>query len=72
MKERMIAQLHQPMQVRDLAIDGHDLMNEFDLKPGPTLGRILNALLEDVLEDASLNQRPKLMAKAAELLKGID
>lgn len=69
MKQRMIAQLHQPMQVRDLAIDGHDLMAEFDLKPGPILGRILNCLLEQVLEDASLNERDKLLATAKILLE---
>jgi len=68
MKQRMIAQLHQPMQVRDLPIDGHDLMEKFHLRPGPILGRVLNALLEQVLEDETYNDRDKLLQLAGELI----
>ncbi len=70
MKQRMIEQLHQPMQVRDLAIDGHDLMEKFGLKPSPVLGKILNQLLEIVLEESDFNEREKLLQKAEEILKG--
>lgn len=68
MKQRMIAQLHQPLQVRDLAINGHDLMEHFNLQPGPILGKILQQLMELVLEDSSLNTKEILLQKA-ELLK---
>ena len=68
MKERMIEQLHQPMQTRDLAIDGNDLMQEFNLKPGPILGEILNHLLELVLENSELNEREKLLAETKKFL----
>ena len=68
MKARMIEQLHQPLQVRDLAIDGYDLMSTFNLKPGPILGTILNQLLEEVLEDASCNDKQKLLARAQKIL----
>lgn len=68
MKQRMIAQLHQPLQVRDLAINGHDLMQHFNLPPGPILGKILQQLMELVLEDSSLNTKETLLKKA-ELLK---
>lgn len=68
MKQRMIEQLHQPLQTRDLAIDGNDLMQEFNLQPGPVLGEILHYLLELVIDDSSLNDPKVLMAKAKEFL----
>ncbi len=70
MKARMIEQLNQPMAVRDLAIDGNDLMKEFDLKPGPILGRVLGELLERVLEESELNERGKLLELAGEMVAG--
>ncbi len=72
MKKRIIAQLNQPLEVRDLEINGHDLMTEFNLKPGPQLGRILNNLLEQVLENCQLNTKEKLLALAAEIIKNED
>ena len=48
------------LKVKDLAIDGHDLM---DLGyAGPELGRILNALLEQVLDEKLSNDRAALLA----------
>lgn len=69
MKQRMIAQLHQPLQVRDLAINGHDLMTYFNLSPGPILGKILQQLMELVLEDSSLNTKEILLQKAKYLVQ---
>lgn len=54
--------------VRDLAIDGRALMQELGLKPGPDLGRILKALLEEVVDDPSKNQREALLERAKALL----
>jgi tRNA nucleotidyltransferase (CCA-adding enzyme) len=51
----------------DLAVDGNDLMAELGLPPGPTLGRILEELLERVLTDPSLNDRPTLLLLARSL-----
>jgi len=36
-------------------------MKEFDLKPGPDVGRILKALLEYVLDNPEANIRKKLL-----------
>jgi poly(A) polymerase/tRNA nucleotidyltransferase (CCA-adding enzyme) len=68
MKERMISQLNQPMEVRDLAINGDDLMKEFNLKPGPILGKILNHLFEIVLENPEFNEKVKLISLAQDFL----
>jgi len=52
------------LSTRDLAIDGHDLMKELGIKPGRIFGEILEALLEDVIADPSLNERATLLEKA--------
>jgi poly(A) polymerase/tRNA nucleotidyltransferase (CCA-adding enzyme) len=50
--------------LRDLKVDGNDIMRELDIPPGPDVGRILNALFERVLDDPSLNTREKLVELA--------
>ena len=45
------------LDLRGLAIDGSDLMSELGMAPGPSLGRILDALLERVIADPALNDR---------------
>jgi tRNA nucleotidyltransferase (CCA-adding enzyme) len=52
----------------DLAVDGSDLMLEFGIEPGPRLGRILDAMLERVLNDPALNDRPSLLLLARSML----
>jgi tRNA nucleotidyltransferase (CCA-adding enzyme) len=54
--------------IRDLAIDGRVLMQELGMKPGPDLGRILKALLDEVVDDPSKNQREALLERARALL----
>ncbi len=55
------------LSTRDLAISGHDLMKEFSLKPGPVIGRVLDGLLELVLESPELNNRESLLGEAGRL-----
>ncbi len=50
----------QPLNVRDLAINGNDLMN-IGIPQGKEIGKILNDLLEMVLEDIELNNRETLL-----------
>jgi tRNA nucleotidyltransferase (CCA-adding enzyme) len=59
------------LTVRDLDIDGHMIMNEFNLKPGPVIGRILNELLEIVLDNPEMNERDILLNKAREIFDGL-
>lgn len=54
-----------PTATRELAVTGHDLMRELGMAPGRELGRILEALLDAVLEDPSRNERATLLARAA-------
>jgi tRNA nucleotidyltransferase (CCA-adding enzyme) len=55
-----------PLAVGDLALDGRGLI-ALGLRPGPGFGRILEALLEWVLEDPERNRRALLEARAIEL-----
>jgi hypothetical protein len=55
------------LKVVDLALDGHDIMREFGLKPGPAVGKILKALLEVVLDDPEVNSKERLL----EIAKGV-
>jgi len=49
------------LHVKDLLVDGKDVMHELDLPPGPKIGEVLSALLEKVLDDPALNTRSKLL-----------
>ncbi len=51
-----------------LAVDGNDLMTELGLDEGPRLGRILEELLELVIADPALNERPTLLLLAQGML----
>lgn len=68
--EAMIEEaLRAPTSVGMLAIDGADLMGELALKPGPKIGFILHALLEEVLDDPTKNTKDYLLTKAKDLAK---
>ncbi|MGE5371621.1 MAG: CCA tRNA nucleotidyltransferase [Solirubrobacterales bacterium] len=49
-----------PLQIADLAVGGKDLIAA-GYEPGPELGRVLDRLLEVVLEDPDKNQREILL-----------
>lgn len=56
------------LQIRDLAVNGHDLM-ELGFAPGPKLGACQKYLLEQVLSETVPNEKNALMQKAQEFLK---
>jgi tRNA nucleotidyltransferase (CCA-adding enzyme) len=51
-----------------LAINGTDLIEQFELKPGPFIGEILKYLWDQVLEEPAFNQKEILLEKAAEYI----
>ncbi len=67
LKTRIHNELHQPLKLTDMVVDGHDVMTELEVKPGPEIGRILNSLFEDVLENPENNTREYLLAKMKRL-----
>ncbi|MFH1564781.1 MAG: HD domain-containing protein [bacterium] len=58
-----------PISVKMLKINGDDIMKELKMKPGHKIGFILNALLNEVLEDPAKNDREYLLGKIKELNK---
>jgi poly(A) polymerase/tRNA nucleotidyltransferase (CCA-adding enzyme) len=59
--------MRDPITVSMLKIDGKKLM-EIGEKPGPRIGWILHALLEEVLDDPKKNTEEKLTDRAQELM----
>lgn len=60
--------LRDPVSVGQLAIDGSRIMEISGEKPGPRLGWVLHALLEEVLDDPKLNEKENLEKRTLELL----
>ncbi|MEN9649183.1 MAG: hypothetical protein RL094_150 [Candidatus Parcubacteria bacterium] len=66
--QAMIEQvLRDPVTVGMLKIDGKRLMDVTHVTPGPKIGFILHALLEEVLEDPALNTVEYLEKRSTEL-----
>jgi poly(A) polymerase/tRNA nucleotidyltransferase (CCA-adding enzyme) len=59
--------MRDPVSVGMLALDGKDIMENLTISPGPAIGHILHALLEEVLENPSLNTKEELLKKASVL-----
>ena len=60
-KKRLVEVQKQPFSVRDLKIDGKDVMKELRIKPGPKVGEVLNKLFEKVENKEVENDRGKLL-----------
>ena len=57
-----------PLSRYDLAVSGFDLMR-LGIPPNDQLGRIQNALLQEVLDEPRRNNRDYLLSRAIELMK---
>lgn len=69
-RARIDRELHasHPLDRSDLAVDGHDLMAELGLTPGPRLGKVIDELLDRVIADPGLNERGSLLLLAQGIL----
>jgi tRNA nucleotidyltransferase/poly(A) polymerase len=63
LRELLEQERRQPHSLADLAVDGTDLI-ELGYNEGPELGRMLESLLDAVVEDPSLNTREQLLERA--------
>jgi tRNA nucleotidyltransferase (CCA-adding enzyme) len=57
------------LSTRDLKVNGHDLIKELGVRPGPVIGQVLEALLEAVTNDPALNTRETLLERARALVR---
>jgi tRNA nucleotidyltransferase (CCA-adding enzyme) len=59
----------QCFQIKDLAINGHDVIG-IGVEAGPAVGKVLNHLLDRVLDEDILNEHDALIEEAERYLKG--
>ena len=64
--EQLAAQV--ALDLSRLAVNGQDLISELGMTPGPGLGHVLDELLERILADPTLNERPTLLLLAQSML----
>ncbi len=55
------------ISVKQLKINGNDLMEKLNIAPGPKIGTILDVLLALVIDDQKLNEKTKLLELAKDL-----
>lgn len=60
-KRRLIEVQKQPFSIRDLKIDGNDVMTELNIPPGPKVGEILEKLFDKVVNKKINNARESLL-----------
>jgi tRNA nucleotidyltransferase/poly(A) polymerase len=65
-REVVERELPSPHRLGDLAVDGNDLI-ALGVEPGPQLGRLLHELLDEVVDEPSLNTRQELLRRAQAL-----
>lgn len=58
-----------PISVKQLKINGLDLISDLKMQPGPQIGAILEVLLAEVIEKPELNKKELLLKKAEKLMK---
>jgi putative nucleotidyltransferase with HDIG domain len=62
-KERIVEVQKQPFAVKDLKVNGLDVMEILGIKPGPKIGEVLNSIFKEVEEKPELNDREILLEK---------
>ncbi len=60
-KKRLLEVQKQPFLIKDLKINGNDVMRVLKLKPGPKVGEILEKLFNEVVENNIPNEREVLL-----------
>jgi tRNA nucleotidyltransferase (CCA-adding enzyme) len=58
-----------PVSAKMLKVSGDDLIKDLQMKPGPSIGAILDILLSEVIEEPDKNNKKYLIKRAKELNK---
>ena len=61
--------LREPISLKQLNVNGDEIMKELGVEPGKKIGLILGTLMNDVLENPENNKKEILLEKAKELSK---
>ncbi|MFZ2199362.1 MAG: CCA tRNA nucleotidyltransferase [Microgenomates group bacterium] len=67
LQKRIGEQFYEPLSIKDLNINGAEIMEILNIKPSKKVGEILNTLFEEILEDSSKNTKEYLTARVKEL-----
>ena len=70
-KKRLIEVQKQPFSLKDLKVNGKDVMKILKIKPGPKVGKILNELFALVEEDKDKNTRKYLLSQIKKISEKI-
>ena len=62
-KTRLVEVQKEPFSIKDLKINGNDVMKELNLKPGPKVGEILEKIFKEVEEKNIENEKESLLKK---------
>lgn len=62
-KKRLVEVQKQPFSVKDLKVDGNDVMAILKIKPSRKVGEVLDAIFAEVEKDPKLNEREILLEK---------
>lgn len=68
LQKRIGEQFYEPLSLKDMNINGAEVMEILGLNPCRKVGEILNALFEEILEDSSKNTKKYLEKRVRELI----
>jgi len=66
-RKRLIKVQRQPFQIKDLKIDGNDVMKILKIKPGPKVGEILKKIFNQVVDKKLKNEKKILLEETKNL-----
>ncbi len=68
-KTRLIEVQKEPFSIKDLKINGNDVIRELEIKPGPKVGEILEKLFKEVEEKKIENKKEVLLKEIKQYTK---
>ena len=66
-KKRLLEVQKEPFSIKDLKINGNDVMKALHIVSGPAVGKILEKIFEEVVEKKIKNERKTLLKKLSSL-----
>jgi hypothetical protein len=67
-KKRLLEVQKQPFVIPDLKINGRDVMEVKNIDPGPLVGKYLQLLFDEVVENKLPNEREMLLKRLGEII----
>jgi len=62
-RKEIVGNKNEPFNLKSLKVNGKNVMDTLGIQPGPNVGKILNSLFEEVLEDPSRNEKDFLIER---------